>query len=228
MKIAIIAAMQAEITYYRKHLMIEKEHHLAHLTWWEATFKGHQIIFVESGIGKVNAAIAATVLAQETPDLLINSGSAGAVNPELSVGDIVISDATRYHDADAQAFGYEPGQIPQMPAEYPTSQQWSQAIEKVFQSHDYTVHSGLVLTGDSFIADNRVLAQIKADFPRAQCTEMEGAAIAQVAYQFNIPCLIIRAISDTASQDANILFDEFIDQAGKNSAKLTLDFISQI
>lgn len=225
MKVAIIAAMEPEVAYYLERLTITAHKQVAQVEWWEAEYKNHHLLITQAGIGKVNAAIAATIMSLEKPDLIINSGSAGAIHPDREIGDVVVSDGAVYHDADATAFGYEVGQIPQMPFVYPSAQEWSDKLLRIYEAKGYQAVSGLVLTADQFVADTQKVEQLAEQFPEAQCTEMEGAAIAQVAYQFNLPCLIVRAISDTAQMDAAVLFDEFIEKAGKISGEATLELI---
>ena len=90
------------------------------------------------------------------------------------------------------------------------------------------MRSGLIVTGDSFVNSPEKIAEIKSHFPEALACEMEGAAIAQTARQFNIPFLVVRAISDTADHQATMSFDEFIDEAGKRSAEMVIEFLNTI
>lgn len=229
MKIAIIAALSKEINYYLKTIPDLTRHQKAHVTYWTGTFAEHTLIFAQSGIGKVNAAIATTIVALEAPDLLINTGSAGAISPTLAVGDVVVASETRHHDVDATAFGMEIGQVEGLPASYPCEATYVEPLTAAIKDQtDSQVVSGLVVSGDSFIADQAKVEWLQAHFPGAQCVEMEAAAIGQVAYQFGIPYLVVRAISDTASHDADVLFETFIDAVGEKSAQTTLAFIASL
>lgn len=228
MKIAIIAAMKPEIDYYLTKITSLAHHRMANVDIWEGQFAGHQVIISQSGIGKVNAALATTLIAQNHPDMIINTGSAGAVNPELNIGDVVIASEVIHHDVDATSFGYELGQVPGMPLAYGSDPKYTPILAQQMTDLNGKIVKGLVLTGDSFISDAADVKRLRDLFPEAQCTEMEGAAIAQVCYQFAIPVLVVRAISDTASNDATILFEEFIEQAGRESAQVTLAFIEKM
>lgn len=228
MKIAIIAAMEPEINYYMDKIIDLRLEHIASVELWHGTYGDNEVIICQSGIGKVNAAIATTIIAQQHPDLIINTGSAGAVSPERQIGDVVIGEEAVYHDVDATAFGYEIGQVPGMPFAYPSSSKYLPLLKEKLQEFGSHVVVGQVLTSDSFISSADAITAIRKNFPTAQCTEMEGTAIAQVCYQFEIPVLVVRAISDTASNDANVLFDEFIVDAGKQSAEVTLAFIEML
>lgn len=85
----------------------------------EGLLAGKEAVLLKSGIGKVNAAMSAAILLEKyKPDAVINTGSAGGYNPNLNIGDLVISNEVRHHDVDATAFGYEYGQVPRMPAAF--------------------------------------------------------------------------------------------------------------
>src|SRR5690606_6438079 len=88
--------------------------------------------------------------------------------------------------------------------------------------------NGVIVTSDSFIADKNVIKEIKANFPDALVSEMEGAAVGQVCYQFNKPFVIVRAVSDTADDEAGVVFDQFIIEAGKKSAEMVIEIIKNI
>ncbi|MDO4670248.1 MAG: 5'-methylthioadenosine/adenosylhomocysteine nucleosidase [Aerococcus sp.] len=229
MKIAIVAALSKEIQYYLNTIPNLVRHTTAHVSFYEGDFAGHELVIAQSGIGKVNAAIATTIVAQEQPDLLINTGSAGELDPKLNVGDVVVATETRHHDVDATAFGMVLGQVEGLPASYPCDETYIAQLTKTVQEQtDSHVTTGLIVSGDSFIASQEKVHWLQANFPGAQCVEMEAASIGQVAYQFGIPYLVVRAISDTASQDADVLFETFIDAVGEKSAQTTLAFIEAI
>lgn len=228
MKVAIICPMEEEIGYYKEHLGLSVSEIVGSTEVWTTSYEGHEIIVARCGIGKVNAAIATTLVAQTNPDLIINTGSAGALAPDRQIGDIVIGEATMYHDADARAFGYELGQVPTMPARYKAPENLIQGFLDAYHETDLNATTGLILTGDQFIADTDKVNDLYQTFRGAQCAEMEGAAVAQVAHQFGADCIVIRAISDTAQQDANVVFDEFVVTAGQNAAKVTLNYLKHL
>src|SRR4051812_41356181 len=108
MKIAIIGAMEQEVEILREKIERPSTETVAGCEFIEGTIGQHDIVLVKSGIGKVNAAIATTLLIQQyTPDVVLNTGSAGGFKESLEVGTVVISDVVRHHDVDATAFGYE-------------------------------------------------------------------------------------------------------------------------
>ena len=93
---------------------------------------------------------------------------------------------------------------------------------------DVTGFGYAYVTGDTFVDSAEKIAKIKKEFPEALACEMEGAAIGQAASQFNIPFLVVRAMSDTADGEATQSFDEFIDEAGKKSAEMVIHFVENL
>jgi len=179
---------------------------------------------LRSGIGKVNAAMSTAILLERfKPDYVINTGSAGGLNPELNVGDVVISTDVRHHDVDVTAFGYEYGQVPQLPAAFEAEVSLVTVAESCAKEIEgIQVVKGLITTGDSFISKPEQAGFIKSKFTNLQAVEMEAAAIAQVAYQFGTPFVIIRSLSDIAGKESNLSFDQFLETAAVHSATLVM------
>lgn len=229
MKIGILAAMEEEVRLLVEQLMDKQQTTIANQLFYEGSIHGVNVVVVQSGIGKVNAAIATTLLIDHfKSSFVINSGSAGGIGEGLKVGDLVVSSKLTYNDADARAFGYEFGQIPQMPLNYPVEKSVYQLAKQTAEELSRTVHVGKIVTGDSFIASQERIAEIKTFFPEALITEMEGAAVGQTCYQFDVPFIVIRAISDAGDEEASVSFDEFIVQAGKESAALVVELIANM
>lgn len=228
MKIGIIAAMEQEVKSLVEVMEEKSVTEKANQTFYDGTIYEQEVTVVRSGIGKVNAAIA-TVLLIDTfeVDTVINTGSAGGIGKGLSVGDLVLATELSYNDADAQVFGYAFGQIPQMPDRYTADQELIKMVKAAALATDWSVEEGLVVSGDSFIASKEQTNHIKEHFPEVLVTEMEGAAVAQTCYQFNVPFVVVRALSDTADEEASVSFDEFIDEAGKKSADMVLAFLEK-
>ncbi|KRN31791.1 5'-methylthioadenosine/adenosylhomocysteine nucleosidase [Weissella halotolerans] len=199
-------------------------------TFYVGQIGQHEVVLVESGIGKVAATIATTVLINTFEvDVIINSGSAGALGQDLRIGDVVVADALVYGDADARAFGYEYGQVPQQPAQFIPDEALSAAIGQVFEeAMAGQLYRGLIVTSDSFIAGPEQKDHLLAHFPTALSAEMEGAAIAQTASFYQVPFVVIRAISDNANGEAGPTFDEFIWEAGKRSAEGLIAYLKTV
>ncbi|GAK05912.1 5'-methylthioadenosine nucleosidase [Geomicrobium sp. JCM 19037] len=220
-KIGIIGAMEEEVRTIAANLSNRKEKEIAGCYFYEGLLYDNEIILMKSGIGKVNAAIGTTLMIElYKPDVVVNSGVAGGLDRTMSVGDIVISTEVRYNDVDATVFGYEFGQVPAMPAAYVADNNLQEAVSGAAKKNNISIEPGLVLSGDSFMSDETRIDELKGVFPEALCTEMEAGAIAQVAYRFDCPFLIIRALSDIAGQEALQSYESFLNTASKISADL--------
>lgn len=230
MKIAVIGAMEEEVELLRNTLENTSKQTIANSEYTEGTYAGHDIILLKSGIGKVNAAMSTAILLDEyKPDLVINTGSAGGYDENLEVGAIVISDEVRHHDVDVTIFGYEMGQVPQMPAAFKSDEKLiSLAKEAVKEIGEHQFAVGLITTGDSFMNDPIRVEKVRSYFPTMKAVEMEAAAVAQVCYQFDTPFVVIRALSDIAGKKSNISFDEFLPIAAKHSTQIVLKVISKL
>ena len=230
MKIGIIGAMDQEVKILKEKMEAPMSWERAGVVFVSGTLGKHDVIVVRSGIGKVAASVITSLLIQQYGvNMVINTGSAGGIGEGLKVGDVVFSEKLAYFDVDVTGFGYEYGQLPAgMPLYFEASQYIIDEMKKAAQKTGQQVRSGLIVTGDSFVNSPEKIAEIKSHFPEALACEMEGAAIAQTARQFNIPFLVVRAISDTADHQATMSFDEFIDEAGKRSAEMVIEFLNTI
>ena len=229
MKIGIVGAMAQEVEILSGLMTDKTETRVASAVILEGKINGKAVALLQSGIGKVAAAIGTAALLQLTkPDAVLNTGSAGGVARGLKVGDIVISDETRYHDVDVTAFGYEKGQLPANPAAFLSDKKLADLAEKVAQEQGQSVKRGLICSGDSFINSEQKIAQIKADFPNVTAVEMEATAIAQVCHAFNVPFVVVRAISDAGDGEASLSFEEFLPLATKQSSALVLGMLEKL
>lgn len=230
MKIAVIGAMEEEVEALRSAIEHPKTTVIANSEYTEGTYAGHDVVLLKSGIGKVNAAMSTSILLQQfSPDVVINTGSAGGFDTSLDVGAIVISDEVRHHDVDVTAFGYEMGQVPNLPAAFHSDEKLRLLAEQVVQSigqHQYA--TGLIATGDSFMSDPTRVEIVRGHFPQMKAAEMEAAAVAQVCHQFDVPFVIIRSLSDIAGKESSISFDEFLPTAAKHSTEIVLTVISKL
>jgi 5''-methylthioadenosine/S-adenosylhomocysteine nucleosidase len=229
MKIGIVGAMAQEVEILVDLMTDKTVTQIASCTIFEGKINDKSVALLQSGIGKVAAAVGTTALLQLTkPDVVINTGSAGGVASGLHVGDIVISTETCYHDVDVTAFGYAKGQLPACPPVFISDQKLTALAEKIAWEQGHNVKRGLICSGDSFIAGGERLAQIKADFPNVTAVEMEAAAIAQVCHSFNIPFVVVRAISDAGDGEASISFEEFLPIAAKQSSKMVIGMLNEL
>lgn len=229
--IGIIGAMEEEISKL-KEIMDNKEiQTIAGMEFVKGEISKKQVTVVRSGIGKVNAAACTQILIDRFKvDAVINTGIAGSLKNEINIGDIVLSTDTVIHDMNVEGFGYKRGQVPRMDVfAFPTDDTLRSLAKKICEEElkDISVFEGRVLSGDVFVSDKAVKDDLKETFG-GYCTEMEGAAIAQVAYLNNIKALIIRSISDKADDSASMDYSEFEKKAIEHSVKLTKKLIETI
>lgn len=201
-------------------------------------------VLVESGIGKVNAAVVTTrLILEHRPDVILFTGVAGGLDPALGVGDVVVGERTIQHDAGVRLDGrlepYQPGHVPFFnPTEvlgYYPSPELMEAARRALAEVELGVvlgrapraTLGVILTGDQFIRSPIAREQLHRDFG-AQAVEMEGAAVAQVADRFGVDCLVLRAVSDLAGDDSHLDFARFTEQVAANSARVVERLIELI
>lgn len=227
MKLAIIGAMEEEVTILRGQLENLEQVTIAGSEFNTGTLKGIDVVLLKSGIGKVNAAMSTTILLEKfKPDAVINTGSAGGYATELNVGDVVISSEVRHHDVDATVFGYEYGQVPQMPAAYKADEKLVNAAKDAAKEiTGIQVVEGLIATGDSFMNDPVRVDFIRDKFKYLHAVEMEAAAVAQVAYQFGTPFVVIRSLSDIAGKESGVSFEKFLETAAVHSSELVVKMV---
>ncbi|MFP4365108.1 MAG: 5'-methylthioadenosine/adenosylhomocysteine nucleosidase [Spirochaetia bacterium] len=231
MKIGIIAAMKEELELLKTALTECTKVSFGSFEYYTGKLDGYETALMLCGIGKVNAAVGTTLLIDKLkPTVVINTGVAGGFSRKLNIGDIVVSREVRHHDADATAFNYEMGQIPQMPASFKADERliWL-AEEAIPEDMQEKLHTGAVFSGDSFIHTEEQIQSIAQRFPFATAVEMEGAAIAQTCYLFNVPFVIIRSISDKvwepeSSQD----YEKFMKKAAGKSVKIVHCMLKRI
>ena len=228
MTIGIIGAMEEEVAVLKESMDIEKIVEYASMQFYKGVLCGKKVVVVRSGIGKVNAAVCAQILADKfNIDVLINTGIAGSLDASIDIGDMVISTDLAEHDMDASIFGDPVGQIPRMDTfSFPAD---AELVKKAVQANseanpDIKTFTGRIVSGDQFVSSSEVKDKLVNLFD-AKCTEMEGAAIAHVAYLNKISCVIIRAISDKADNSATMDYPTFEKQAIKHSVKLVRNLL---
>lgn len=228
--IGIIGAMEPEIALLRQQITQCQTMERGGFTFFSGKINNTDVVLVQSGIGKVASAVATTLMIEHfKPDAVINTGSAGGFDAELNVGDIVISTEVRHHDVDVQAFGYEMGQVPQMPAAYIPHTALVNAAEQSIASLGFCkTKKGLITTGDSFICDPVRIDAIRQAFPTMLAVEMEGAAIAQVCHMLQTPFVVIRSLSDIAGKESPQSFEAYLEVAGKNSSAMVTELLTRL
>ncbi len=229
--IGIIGAMHEEIIELKNMISNLEEEKILDITFFKGNLEGKEIVLVEGGIGKVNASVCTTLLIDRFKvDQLIFTGVAGGTNPDIEVGDIVISNELIEHDFDCTAFGMKHGEIPRMDTSvFKADKKLIEIAEKsaleLFDKKN--IYTGRIVSGDVFVAEPKKINWLRESF-NSECTEMEGAAVAHVCHLFKIPFVIIRSISDKANDDAKTDFQEFVKLAAKNSKNLIVEMMKRV
>ena len=222
MKLGIISAMEEELAPLLEAMEVESTNTKANMTFNKGKLWGKDVIAVVSGIGKVNAAICAQILASEyRVDTLINVGVAGGIGKDVYPGDVVIGDSLVEHDMDATKFGDKHGQIPRLDVfDFKSDKTLVETAKKACDSlENINSFVGRIVSGDEFVSDIDRIKWLQDTYEAISC-EMEGASIAHVAYLNNIKFVVIRSISDNANNGAHMDYEKFTPIAVKNSTRI--------
>ncbi len=227
-KLAIMGAMEEEITPLLEYFTDIKKNDYANNTYYECKLGDLEVVIAYSKIGKVFSTLTASTMIQKFGcDTLLFSGVAGGVNPDLKIGDLIIANKLSQHDLDITAFGHPAGYVPGGEVYVNTDENLKNIALEVAKENDIKIIEGIIATGDQFVCDEKRKEFIETTF-NADALEMEGASVAVVCDALNVPCLILRAISDTADMDAGFNFEEFLVQSAKNSANFLMKVVEKI
>ena len=226
--IGIIAAESKEMNEIKKLMKNIEVKDLFNLQFFTGIIEEAECVLVECGEGKVNAARTTQVMIDNFKiDKLVNVGSAGAINEDLNVKDVVIADKLVQYDFDISGLGYEKVEICNIGkyiyCDKTLVEECQEAIENI-ENDSYKVVIGTIATADSFCDKPEIAKMVRKEF-NAECVEMEGAAVAQVCYLDKIPFLVIRGISDTPNGNNKIDFRKYLEIASKQSAKILQNLI---
>jgi adenosylhomocysteine nucleosidase len=240
-----VLGIAREIAPIEKRLQDVREVSVKGYVFRVGTLNGRQVVVGRSGAGKVNAAIIATLLiSQFNPSAILFSGTAGAIDPALRQGDVVIGATVAHHDAGLQAADgirrrgmrnavtgeLDPILVPAPESLLAVARRSAQALQlppiRTPDGEDKPprIVEGVIVTGDVFLADNVRRVELR-DALGATAVEMEGAAVVQTCRQFGVPCLVIRSITDRADGEAQTNYEQFLVTASENAAALTAAII---
>lgn len=229
--IGIIGAMEEEIATLKEEMEVQEIIEKTGMTFVKGILEGKEVVVVRSGIGKVNMAVCAQILADVfNVEALINTGVAGSLDAAIDIGDIVISTDAVQHDMDTSAFGDPVGQVPRMDIfAFPADEKLIDAAVKANEEVNPDIHTftGRILTGDQFIFEHDKKEWLVEQF-QGKCAEMEGAAMAQVAYLNKVPYVVIRAISDKADNSSTMDYPTFERQAIHHTVKLVHNMLTRM
>lgn len=226
--IGIIAAMSEEIASIKKLMRDVNTKNIYELEFTLGTIHSKNVVLVKCGVGKVNAARTTQILIDNFDlEYVINVGTAGGLNEKIEIGDVVIAEKLVQHDFDITAGGHEKGYISDTGTYFYSDEELVAKSKKIIENmnEDFKAITGLIATGDIFVQDISVKDRIKEEF-NADCTEMEGAAIAQVCYLNKVPFIVIRSISDKPNGNNSVDFEKFIELACERYSKFIDIFLN--
>jgi len=243
----ILGAFSEEIEYFDGNIGDRHVQTIEGMPFVTGKLEGRQVVLALTGIGKVNAAMTATLLLEHfKPDEVLFTGIAGGINPDLFPGDIVIAEKTVQHDLGRltpEGIIYRGMRNPltgiRNPVFFPADPELlklAEASGKRIKLDSIQASStvripkiitGIVVTGDVFVASPSKKIELREKL-RADAVEMEGAAVAQICWQHEVPCLVIRSLSDSANEQAEVDIDMYREIAARNAALLVEDIVKQL
>lgn len=227
MIIGIIAAMDNEVKTIKNSFKTYEKEVIAGVKIYKAQVNDNTCILVRGGIGKANIAHATSlVLNKYKPNLIINTGIAGGLDP-LKPGDLLIASQLTYSDVDATGFGYEIGQVPGMPKYYIADDNYLNKIKFILKDLDINYKSGSILSGDSFVTNRSMLKFIPSE--EYVGIDMEGASVAQICYLYKTAFVSLRFISDSIdSPNQELEYQVFENDAAETSASICLNVLNRL
>ena len=243
MTIAILSAMPEELSAVLALMPDEQPKKVAGREFWCGHLQGHDVVAVLSRIGKVAAATTATVLIEHFGvQRMVFTGVAGGLHPDVRVGDVVVASQFMQHDLDVSplfprytvpyygcdrfnadvglsaALQTAVGSVLQDPVAV-----WGVEAVQTFNLNHARLHSGLVISGDRFVATATESDRLRTDLPDALVVEMEGAAVAQVCHDYGVPFAAVRTVSDRADDAAHVDFARFLAQVASRYSAATVN-----
>ncbi len=224
--VGIIGAMEPEVEYIISLLEDKKTEVASGIEFNTGTIFGKKVVVAKCGIGKVFAAVCAqTMILAYSPKIIINTGVCGAVSEKLRPLDIVIASSLVQYDMDTSAIGDEVGLVSGINKVYfdtPFSQMSN--LHAAAEGLGEQKYIGIIASGDKFVAEKSEKEYLRTKFGAVAC-EMEGAAVAHVAYISDTPFLVARCVSDSLNGDVSMEYTEFMPKAAEICAKLVLNFV---
>jgi adenosylhomocysteine nucleosidase len=225
--IGIIGAMEIEVEGLKKALDGVREESAFGYTFYSGKIGDAEVVVTQSGIGKVNSAIAVSIMKMKyNCDFIINTGIAGGTALVKSE-DVVIGTKCLYHDFDATVFGYALGQVPGGPEYYSADESLVKKSEAACRDLGITHHLGTILSGDCFVTQKETYE--KMNQPEAMACEMEGCSIAQASARMGVPFVIIRYISDIIGGENQIEdYKQYEKRMAERSSAICLKIIEHL
>lgn len=228
--IGIIGAIDEELILFFEVMTIEKTDMFGDKTFYIGKIKNHNVVVVKSGIGKVNAAITATLLITKyNARMIINSGIAGGVKP-AQIGDIILAKGIAYHDVSLTEIDDVPyGQMGDDPLLVKMDEHFIEKAEKVFNQLGYKYRMGNLVSGDKFVTSSKDIRKIQRNVDDIVAVEMEGMAIAITANKFKVPFISIRGISDIIdTKNQGDVYRNVSAEVAKKTTEFTFKFLEVV
>lgn len=243
----ILGAFSEEIESLDNSIEDRKVQTIEGIPFVTGKLKGRKIVLALTGIGKVNAAMTATLLLEHfKPEEVLFTGIAGGINPDLLPGDIVIAEKTVQHDLGkltTEGMRYRGMRNPLTKIRNPVFFPADSALLSLAEASGKRIKldsikagsavripiiiTGIVVTGDVFVASPSKKNELR-EILNADAVEMEGAAVAQICWQHEVPCLVIRSLSDSANEQAEVDINMYREIAARNAALLVEDIVKQL
>jgi adenosylhomocysteine nucleosidase len=241
--IGILAAMPEEVRHLGQALTVDDKVVHGAYAFRQGRLDDAPVVLVEAGIGKVNTALVATLLFDHFGcRMALLTGVAGGLDPTVGIGDVVVADRLIEHDygaiVDGEIRSYRPGAAPVGESREPLAYSLEPVILELLRrrlaglvlpalpasvtgetARQPAIRFGTILSGDQFINCEATRQRLFKRFG-AQAVEMEGAALAQVAEQFGVPCIDVRCVSDLAGADSHLDFAAFLPYAAESAAQV--------
>lgn len=224
--IGLIGAMAEEIELFKQNMQVDRIETYAGMEYIIGRISEQDVVLLQSGIGKVKATIGTQIMIDKySVELIIFTGLAGALVPNLKQGDLVVSNHVVQYDFDLTAFGRRHGELPdigRMLEPDPRLVKFTcYAFDDIFKGKPDAPQLivGTICSGDRFITDRRKIEWLQREFG-AVATEMEGAAVGYTCFVNDVKFVILRTISDTGGDQATEDFDAYLKVASENSFKI--------
>jgi len=236
-RIGIMAALHDEISSLLEAMGPDASRtRIGRRDYYTGAIHGREVVVVLARVGKVAAAATAVTLIREFDvRTVVFAGLAGAVSDQVAVGDVVVATSLLQHDLDASPL-FPCYEVPLLDrSRFDTDPSTSQALSRCAQEYLTgilprhvpagtlaafgvalpRVHRGVIISGDRFVGCGLAVRKLQDELPDALCVEMEGAAVAQVCYEYDVPCAVFRTISDRADDGASISFSDFLSRVAR-------------
>lgn len=229
-RIGIVVAMKVEKVAIEEKMIQKTNETIYNLPFVIGKIGNIECILVQSGVGKVNAARTTQILIDKyKPEVIINVGVGGSINPELNIGDVIISKKIYQHDFDITAFDHAKGYVPEVGDYIECDKNLLNTFYNIInQIEDETFKTkiGIIASGDQFYTEKDKMKQIRDEF-NADIVDMECSAIAQVAFLDSIPFIGIRSVSDGLQEEKISTYKDNVELAAEISSKILEKFCMQ-